>query len=58
MRRSNTKHIIALGVASADEVNIETLQHRLDQARIQSAGMYINDVMFDAGANTSHQQAL
>ncbi|MBD8576039.1 methyltransferase domain-containing protein [Pseudomonas syringae] len=42
--------IIALGIASPDEVGIETLQQRLDEERQQSAGIYIGDVMFGAWA--------
>lgn len=42
--------IIALGVASADEVDIETLQQRLDEERTQSESIYIGDVMFGAWA--------
>lgn len=42
--------IIALGVASADEIEIETLQRRLDQERSASLGIYIGDVMFGSWA--------
>ena len=42
--------IIALGVATAEDVDIETLQQRLDEERTQSAGIYIGDVMFGAWA--------
>ncbi len=42
--------IIALGVATAEEIGIETLQQRLDEERKQSAGIYIGDVMFGAWA--------
>ena len=42
--------IIALGVATADEIGIETLQQRLDDERHQSNGIYIGDVMFGAWA--------
>jgi hypothetical protein len=38
------------GVATAEEVDIETLQQRLDEERTQSAGIYIGDVMFGAWA--------
>jgi hypothetical protein len=43
--------IIALGVATPDEIGIETLQQRLDDERVQSNGIYIGDVMFGAWAN-------
>lgn len=42
--------IIALGVASAEDVSIETLQQRLDEERGQSNSAYIGDVMFGAWA--------
>lgn len=42
--------IIALGVATADEVDIETLQQRLDEERTQSESIYIGDVIFGAWA--------
>lgn len=42
--------IIALGVASAEEVDIETLQERLDKERSGSSGIYIGDVMFASWA--------
>lgn len=42
--------IIALGVATEDEVGIETLQQRLDQERLQSNSIYIGDVAFGAWA--------
>lgn len=48
--RACLPRIIALGVATADEVDIETLQHRLDEERTQSEGIYIGDVMFGAWA--------
>jgi hypothetical protein len=38
------------GVATAEEVDIETLQQRLDEERTQSTGIYIGDVMFGACA--------
>jgi hypothetical protein len=38
------------GVATAEEVDIETLQQRLDEERTQSTGIYIGDVMFGAWA--------
>lgn len=38
--------IIALGVATAREVGIETLQARLDAERHQSQGIYIGDLAF------------
>lgn len=42
--------IIALGVATEDEVGVETLQQRLDEERVRSDGIYIGDVMFGAWA--------
>ncbi|HGM5549945.1 TPA: methyltransferase domain-containing protein [Pseudomonas putida] len=42
--------ITALGVASAEEVDIETLQQRLDQERSGSCGIYIGDMMFGSWA--------
>lgn len=42
--------IIALGVASAEEVEIDTLQERLDQERSASSGIYVGDVMFGSWA--------
>ncbi|AZF43776.1 hypothetical protein C4J87_3634 [Pseudomonas sp. R1-43-08] len=42
--------IVALGVATPDEVNIETLEQRLDDERSQSGGIYVGDVMFGAWA--------
>jgi len=48
--RACLPRIIALGVATADEVDIETLQQRLDQERTQSESIYIGDVMFGAWA--------
>ncbi|WKV98468.1 methyltransferase domain-containing protein [Pseudomonas sp. H22_DOA] len=42
--------IIALGVASAEEVGIETLQQRLDQERSDARATYIGDVMFGSWA--------
>lgn len=40
--------ILALGVASSDEVGMSTLHQRLDEERTQSEGIYIGDVMFGA----------
>ncbi|MDG6399985.1 methyltransferase domain-containing protein [Pseudomonas quasicaspiana] len=48
--RACLPRIIALDVATAEEVDIETLQQRLDQERTQSEGIYIGDVMFGAWA--------
>jgi SAM-dependent methyltransferase len=42
--------ILALGVATPEEVDIDTLQQRLDEERTRSAGIYIGDVMFGAWA--------
>jgi SAM-dependent methyltransferase len=48
--RACLPRIIALGVATADEIDIDTLQQRLDEERTQSEGIYIGDVMFGAWA--------
>ncbi|MCF7554692.1 methyltransferase domain-containing protein [Pseudomonas petrae] len=48
--RACLPRIITLGVATADEVDIDTLQQRLDDERTQSDGIYIGDVMFGAWA--------
>lgn len=48
--RACLPRIIALGVASAEEVEIETLQERLDQERSASSGIYVGDVMFGSWA--------
>ena len=48
--RACLPRIIALGVASAEEVDIETLQARLDQERLASSGIYVGDVMFGSWA--------
>lgn len=42
--------IVALGVATADEIDINTLQQRLDDERNQSKSIYIGDVIFGAWA--------
>ena len=42
--------IIALGVATPEEIGIETLQQRLDDERNQSKSIYIGDVIFGAWA--------
>lgn len=42
--------IISLGVASAEEIDIDTLQQRLDDERRQSKSIYVGDVMFGAWA--------
>lgn len=49
--RACLPRIIALGVATPDEIGIETLQQRLDDERVQSEGIYIGDVMFGAWAS-------
>ncbi|WP_054085192.1 methyltransferase domain-containing protein [Pseudomonas syringae] len=49
--RACMPRIIALGVATADEIGIDTLQQRLDKERTQSSGIYIGDVMFGAWAH-------
>ncbi|CAM3746222.1 2-phytyl-1,4-naphtoquinone methyltransferase [Pseudomonas reidholzensis] len=48
--RACLPRIIALGVASADDVEIETLQARLDLERSSSPGIYIGDVIFTSWA--------
>jgi cyclopropane fatty-acyl-phospholipid synthase-like methyltransferase len=48
--RACLPRIIALGVASAEEVEIETLQERLDQERAASSSVYVGDVMFGSWA--------
>jgi cyclopropane fatty-acyl-phospholipid synthase-like methyltransferase len=48
--RACLPRILALGVASAEEVGIETLQERLDQERSASSGVYVGDVMFASWA--------
>lgn len=42
--------IVALGVATAEEIEIGTLQERLDAERLQSESLYIGDVVFGAWA--------
>ena len=51
--RACLPRIIALGVASTEEVEIETLQERLDQERSASSGIYVGDVMFGSWARKS-----
>ncbi|TKJ87008.1 hypothetical protein PkoCFBP13504_05375 [Pseudomonas koreensis] len=48
--RACLPRIIALGVASAEEVEIEALQERLDQERSAFSGIYVGDVMFGSWA--------
>lgn len=48
--RACLPRITALGVASAEDVDIETLQPRLDEERSGSQGVYIGDVMFGSWA--------
>lgn len=48
--RACLPRIVALGVATADEVDTETLQQRLDDERTQSESIYIGDFMFGAWA--------
>jgi hypothetical protein len=48
--RACLPRIITLGVATRDEVDIDTLQQRLDEERLNSEGIYIGDVMFGAWA--------
>ena len=56
--RACLPRIIALGVATPEEVGIETLQQRLDEERMQSDGIYIGDVMFGAWASKPDLQDL
>lgn len=42
--------IIALGVATPEEIGIETLQQRLDDERHKSNSIYVGDVIFGAWA--------
>lgn len=51
--RACLPRILALGVATADEVAIETLQERLDDERAQSQAIYIGDMIFGAWARNS-----
>jgi SAM-dependent methyltransferase len=46
--RACLPRILALGVATEGEVDIDTLQQRLDDERTGSAGIYIGDMMFGA----------
>lgn len=48
--RACLMRIVSLGVATADEVDIENLQSRLDEERAGSDGIYVGDVMFGAWA--------
>lgn len=48
--RACLPRILAHGVATADEVAIETLQERLDNERSQSQAIYIGDMIFGAWA--------
>jgi SAM-dependent methyltransferase len=48
--RACLPRITALGVASAAEVGIETLQQRLDEERSGSPDIYIGDMMFGSWA--------
>jgi len=48
--RACFSRITALGVANAEEVEIETLQQRLNQERSASSGIYIGDMMFGSWA--------
>ena len=49
--RACLPRITALGVASNEDVGIDTLQQRLDEERTGSTGIYIGDVMFGAWAH-------
>lgn len=48
--RACLPRITELGVASAEEVGIETLQERLDEERSNSGDIYIGDMMFGSWA--------
>jgi SAM-dependent methyltransferase len=52
--RACLPRILAHGVATAEEVEVETLQARLDEERTQSQGIYIGDMIFGAWAKKSH----
>jgi SAM-dependent methyltransferase len=52
--RACLPRILAHGVATAEEVEIETLQARLDDERTRSEGIYIGDMIFGAWAKKSH----
>jgi ubiquinone/menaquinone biosynthesis C-methylase UbiE len=48
--RACLPRIVAHGVATADEIDIETLQARLDTERAGSTGIYVGDMAFGAWA--------
>jgi SAM-dependent methyltransferase len=48
--RTCLPRIVERGVATAEEIEIETLQQRLDAERAGSSGIYIGDVAFGAWA--------
>lgn len=52
--RACLPRITALGVASAEEVGIETLQERLDDERSSSPDIYIGDMMFGGWARKNN----
>ncbi|MGF6508549.1 methyltransferase domain-containing protein [Paraburkholderia sp. 32] len=49
--RACLPRIVAHGVATADEIGIETLQGRLDAERVESSGIYVGDMAFGAWAH-------
>jgi SAM-dependent methyltransferase len=49
--RACLPRIVAHGVATADEIGIETLQGRLDAERVASSGIYVGDMAFGAWAH-------
>lgn len=52
--RACLPRILTLGVATVEEVDIETLQERLDSERTQSWGIYVGDMVFGAWARNPH----
>src|SRR5471032_1397904 len=48
--RACLPRILAHGVATADEIEIETLQQRLDEERTHTQNIFIGDMIFGAWA--------
>lgn len=48
--RACLPRIVAYGVATADEIDIATLQKRLDAERVESTGIYVGDMAFGVWA--------
>ncbi|PDT80237.1 methyltransferase domain-containing protein [Sinorhizobium sp. BJ1] len=48
--RAMLPRLVEHGVATEDEIEIETLQHRLDEERLSTNTTYIGDMMFGAWA--------